>query len=60
MPVQDAVNFAVYLLETTIGWTSFALGAPATGHPLQVATILPEAGFVWVARPELRIEARSS
>lgn len=60
MPVQDAVNFAVYILETTIGWTTFAVGAPATGYPLQVATITPDNGFTWVAKPELRLDARSS
>jgi len=57
MPVQDAINFAVYILDTTIGWTTFQLGAPACGRPLQVATILADTGFIWVAKPELTVQA---
>ncbi len=57
MPVQDAINFAAYILDTTIGWTTFALGAPACGRPLQVATILADGGFQWVEKPELRVQA---
>jgi len=40
MPIQDAVNFAVYILETTIGWATFAIGMASCGGFLQVATIL--------------------
>jgi hypothetical protein len=58
MPVQDAVNFATYILDTTIGFARFAHGVPACGGPLQVAAILPESGFQWIARPELRIAPR--
>lgn len=57
MPVQDAINFAVYILDTTIGWTTFQLGAPACGRPLQVSTILADTGFAWVAKPELTVQA---
>lgn len=57
MPVQDAINFAVYILDTTIGWTTFQLGAPACGRPLQVATVLADTGFAWVEKPELTIQA---
>jgi hypothetical protein len=56
MPVQDAINFATYILETTIGWTEFQIGAPSCGRPLQVATVLFDEGFHWVAKPELRIQ----
>lgn len=55
MPVQDAINFAVYILETTIGWATFAVGVPSCGGPLQVATILNDEGFRWVSRPEPHI-----
>jgi hypothetical protein len=57
MPVQDAINFATYILDTTIGWSTFQLGAPACGRPLQVATILADTGFAWVAKPELTVQA---
>ncbi len=55
MPVQDAINFAVFIAETTIGMATFELGPPACGLPLQVATILPGAEFVWVSNPQLSI-----
>jgi len=55
MPVQDAINFCAYILETTIGWATYAIGVPSCGHPLQIATILADGSFNWVARPELRV-----
>ncbi len=58
MPVQDAVNFATYILDTTIGFSRFAPGVPACGGPLQVAAILPDEGFQWIAKPELHIPPR--
>ena len=56
MPVQDAINFAVWILDTTIGWATFAVGTPSCGGPLQVATILADAGFAWIARPEPEVQ----
>ncbi len=57
MPVQDAINFAVYILEVTISCASFAMGtAPLCGGPLQVAAILPDKGWKWVREPELEIQ----
>jgi len=58
MPVQDAVNFATYILDTTIGFSRFAPGVPACGGPLQVAAILPDEGFRWIAKPEFHIPPR--
>lgn len=57
MPVQDAINFAVYILETTIGAASFEIGAaPSCGGPIQVAVILPDKGWHWVKEPEYTIQ----
>lgn len=53
MPVQDAINFAIFILQTTVGVSSFEVGSPSCGGPLQVATVLPEAGFEWIAKPSL-------
>jgi hypothetical protein len=50
MPVQDAVNFLVFILQTTVGLASFEVGVPSCGGPLQVATILPEQGFQWISQ----------
>ena len=55
MPVQDAVNFCGYILSTTIGYTTFELGVPTCGYPLQVATILADTGFEWVERPAIGV-----
>ncbi len=55
MPVQDAVNFAVYIVQTTIGLATFEVGPPTCGGPLQVATILPEDGFKWVLNPQIAV-----
>jgi hypothetical protein len=56
MPVQDAINFATFILETTISFSAFEVGAASCGRPLQVATILADEGFKWIAKPELRVE----
>ena len=57
MPVQDALNFAVYILETTISAATFELGpTPSCGGPLQVVVILPPDKWQWVEQPKLRIQ----
>jgi len=58
MPLQDAINFAVYILRTTIGFTSFESGSTLCGGQLQIAVIseeAQEARFQWVSKPEFRI-----
>jgi hypothetical protein len=55
MPVQDAVNFANYILRVTIGYTEFSVGHSACGGPIQLATVLPDEEFKWIERPDLRI-----
>jgi hypothetical protein len=57
MPLQDAVNFAVYILDTTIGWSTFQVGVPTCGKPLQVATIRADTGFHWVAEPVISVQS---
>lgn len=56
MPVQDAINFAVYILETTIGVATFEVGAPSCGGPLQVAVVRPDGGWQWLRKPELVVD----
>ena len=56
MPVQDAINFATFILTTTIAYTAFEVGPASCGRPLQVATILADEGFKWIAKPELRVD----
>ena len=49
MPLQDAIDLAVYLVETTIGRHRFVMGAPFCGGEIDVAVITPQ-GFTWVSR----------
>lgn len=56
MPVQDAVEYATFILDTTIGYTTFSMELSPCGGPLQVATILPDRTFKWLARPELHMK----
>ncbi len=56
MPVQDAVEYATFILNTTIGYTTFSMELSPCGGPLQVATILPDKTFNWLAKPEIRMK----
>jgi hypothetical protein len=55
MPIQDAIDFAKYILRTTISFTTFEIGIPACGEPLQLAVILRKKGFQWVEEPPYHI-----
>ena len=50
MPVQDAIDLAIYLVDTTINFAKFAPGAPTVGGPIEVAAITKHEGFKWVRR----------
>lgn len=54
MPLQDAIDLAVYLVEMTIGRYRFVVGAPLCGGEVDVAVITPH-GFTWVCRKNWRI-----
>jgi hypothetical protein len=56
MPVQDALNFAAFIVKTTIGMCLFEAGVPTCGGPLQEALILPTDGFTWIEKPQLSIQ----
>jgi hypothetical protein len=55
MPIQDAINFSSYILRTTIAFTTFEIGIPSCGEPLQIALILRRKGFVWVEEPRFHV-----
>ncbi len=50
MPIQDAIDLAVYLVETTIKFMRYAPGAATVGGPIEVAAITKHEGFKWVKR----------
>ena len=52
MPIQDAIDLARFLVETTIGFTRFSvLKQPKTvGGAVEIAAITKHEGFRWVQR----------
>ncbi|MBP0447880.1 hypothetical protein J8J14_24415 [Roseomonas sp. SSH11] len=55
MPIQDAIDLARFLVETTIGFVRFAVFLPkSVGGSVQIAAITKHEGFRWVQRPTLR------
>lgn len=51
MPIQDAVDLARYLVETTVGFSKFLISrAKTVGGPIEIAAITKHEGFKWVAR----------
>ena len=50
-PIQDAINLARFLVETTIGFFQYAVVRPKTvGGPIEIAAITKHEGFKWVQR----------
>lgn len=53
MPLQDAVDLARYLVETTIGFVKFSVSRPKlVGGPIEIAAISKHEGFQWRQRTE--------
>lgn len=53
MPLQDAVDLARYLVETTIGFVKFSVSRPkVVGGPIEIAAISKHEGFQWMQRSE--------
>ena len=55
MPLQDAIGYCKYILDTTIGAATYEAGVPTCGGPLQIAIITRGDGFKWVSRPAYSI-----
>lgn len=50
MPIQDAIDLAAFLVETTIQFSRFSPGAPVVGGPIEIAVITKHEGFKWIRR----------
>ncbi len=51
MPIQDAIDLARFLIETTIGFVRFAVFMPkSVGGGVDIAAITKHEGFRWVQR----------
>ena len=59
MPLQDAVDFAAFVLRTTIRYNQFEIGSSTCGGILQIAAITAESGFQWVQEPQLHLKEDS-
>ena len=53
MPVQDAVDFADFLVETTKRFVRFLPGADTVGGDTDIAVVTKHEGFKWVRRKAL-------
>ena len=51
MPIQDAIDLARFLVETTIGFVRFSVFLPkSVGGAVEIAAITKHEGFRWVQR----------
>ncbi len=50
MPIQDAIDLAIFLVDATANFSKFAPGATTVGGPIEVATITKYEGFRWIKR----------
>jgi hypothetical protein len=50
MPIQDAIELAIFMVETTIRFVRFNLRAETVGGPVETAVITKHEGFKWVQR----------
>lgn len=55
MPIQDAVDFANYAVQVTIGCFRFAAGPPLCGGNIDIAVITP-AAFHWAQRKQWSVK----
>jgi len=55
MPLQDAVDFAQYAAQVTLGWFRFGLGPAICGGDIDIAVITPNA-FQWSQRKQWAIK----
>ena len=50
MPFADAINLARYMVDVTIGYSTYLFGPNTVGGPVDVAAISRHEGFKWVSR----------
>lgn len=60
MTLQDAIDYAVFLIRTTIDYQRFATMVPTVGGDIDVAIITHHRGFEWVQQKEYRGEEQQT
>lgn len=58
MPLQDAVGFCRFIIETTIGLATYETGVPSCGGRINIAAITRSNGYEWVSEPRLNFGRR--
>lgn len=56
LPLQDAIDYALFLIDTTIKFQKFAPMTPTCGGNIDVAVITHHSGFQWIKKKELILE----
>lgn len=51
MPLEDAIAFCKYIIDTTIGAATYEIGVPSCGGPVNLA-VIGRTGFHWVSKPK--------
>jgi hypothetical protein len=54
MPIQDAIAFCKFIIDTTIGMATYEIGVPSCGGPVNIAVITRN-GFEWVSKPKFTL-----
>ena len=57
MPLQDALGFCRFIIETTIGIATYEMGVPTCGGRIHIAVITKK-GFDWISEPKLNFGRR--
>jgi len=50
LPIQDAIDLAEFLVETTMKFSKFKPGPQTVGGPIDIAAITKHEGYKWVKR----------
>jgi hypothetical protein len=50
MPIKNAIELAIFMVETAINFVRFGPGHNWVGGPVEVAAITKHEGFKWVQR----------
>lgn len=58
MPIQDAIGFCRFIIETTIGLATYEMGTPTCGGHINIAVISRLQGVRWVSEPKFNFGRR--
>lgn len=50
MPFNDAIQFARFVVETTVGYSRYILGPDTVGGQVEIAGVSRHEGFKWISR----------